>query len=813
MKKLFFSVYFILSIFYGFSQSNITGKITNTEGEPLIGANVILENTFYGASTNSNGNFTFKKVNNGEYFILVSYIGYNDYRKKIVVSEDIFLNISIESSSFLSNEIIVKAIRVNKKSTSSVTNVSKKDIENNNTAQDIPYLLEMTPSMVSSSDAGAGIGYTNFRIRGTDMSRINVTVNGIPLNDPESHGVWWVNMPDFASVVDNIQIQRGVGTSTNGSAAFGASVDFQTNSLSNKAYAKIHSVAGSFNTYKNTVSLGTGLINKKFAFETQFSKINSDGYIDRAFSDLKSFYLSGAYYGKKSIFRINLISGKEKTYQAWWGVPEEIIDTNRTYNPYSYDNETDNYQQDHFQVFYSNQLNKSLFINLAFHYTKGQGYYEQYKEAKKFSDYGLEAIYVGNDSIIENLMGVEQGYFQDGYINRTDLIRRKYLNNDFYGLTYSLNYQKNLINATIGGSANTYAGYHFGRIIWAKFASNSNINYEWYNNLGEKTDFNIFGKINYQIGEKINLYGDLQYRMIDYEISGIDDDLKDISQTHSFGFFNPKVGLFYEINNRQNLFLSFSVANREPNRSNYIDLEYGETEPKPEKLHDWELGYKLFAKDFSFGTNMFLMDYTDQLVLTGQLNDVGDAVMENVEKSYRAGIEIMTVWKPTKKIRWDMNATFSQNRIINYTDKVVDWDFWPPEYITTEFEKTNIAFSPEIIAANKMSYSVFQDFNISLISKYVGKQFVDNTANENRKLDAYFLNNVKIEYILHSKMIENIEFYLLVNNILNVEYESFASVYRQYWTDWETGSRQYSNNLTYFPQAGTNFLFGLKLSF
>ena len=799
MKQILFICLLQLLVYAAYGQFTISGKIIDETGNPLPGANIILENTYHGTSTDLEGNFKFTKIKKGEYVLKISYIGYTSVNKKVKVDANVYLDISLEPAMILGDEVIISATRVSDKVPVAFTTMEKEVINERNIGQDIPYLLSLTPSFVVSSDAGAGVGYTSFRIRGTDANRINVTVNGIPLNDSESHGVWWVDLPDFASSVENVQIQRGVGTSTNGAGAFGATVNFQTFTLQKEPYAEINSSAGSFNTYKNTISLGSGMIGGKFTFDGRLSKISSDGFIDRAYSDLKSFAVSGAYYQKNTILKVIVFSGKEKTYQAWDGVPGYLLSSNRKFNGIGeyknaegktvyYDNETDNYQQDHFQIFYSRELSPHFHLNTAFHYTSGKGYYEQYKENQEFSDYRLNNLLIGSDTLTD-----------------TDLIRQKWLDNDFYGVTYSLKYQGKKWDAVLGGAWNNYLGKHFGKIIWTQFASNSDMDHEWYNNEGVKRDFNVFGKANYQLNSKLNIYGDIQYRRIHYEIKGIDDDFRDITQQHEFNFFNPKVGFSYIINDRQSLYYSFGIAHREPNRYNFIDTDPNGPIPSPETLRDYELGYSLKFAEYLLEANVYFMDYKNQLVLTGEINNVGAPIMTNVDKSYRAGLEITTGIKILPNLKWDLNATFSRNRIIDFTEYVDDWDTW--SQASNYLGVTDLSFSPNIIAGSKINYEMIKKVNVALISKYVGDQYIDNTSSEDRKLDRYFINNLYINYRHKSSLFKEINLTLLVNNLFNVEYETNAWVYRYL----EGGEKKVFDG--YFPQAGSHYLLGLSVKF
>ena len=790
MKKTFLTFMLLAAIpFAIFSQHSISGKVSDKQtGKALEGANVIIKNTFKSTATNKNGEFFVSKLRDGSYILNISFIGYETHKQKIDLKKDVKLDIKLLSKSILGEEVIITATRASEKSPIAFNNITKEEMKNDNLGQDIPFLLELTPSVVVTSDAGTGIGYTSLRIRGTDMTRINVTINGVPLNDPESHGVFWVNMPDFASSIDNMQIQRGVGNSTNGAAAFGASINIQTLKLQSKAYAEINSSAGSFNTFKNNVSFGTGLLNGKWSFDGRLSKISSDGFVDRAFSDLKSYYFSGAYFGKKSILKFITFSGKEKTYQSWAGIPKDSLETNRTYNPYTYENETDNYKQDHYQLLYSKEINKYLHFNTALFLIHGEGYYEQYKEGREYSDYLLNNVIIGQDTI-----------------TKTDLIQQKWLDNNFYGITYSLNYKKQNIDATLGGALNEYDGDHFGKVIWAQYASNGAKDHEWYNNNGTKSDFNIFGKINYSLSNIINLYGDVQYRYLNYNISGTHDDLRDLTQKHKFNFINPKAGIFYTINDKQNAFFSFAISNREPNRSNYRDADPGKI-PLSEQLFDYELGYSFHSSNFLAEANLFYMDYKDQLVLTGEINSVGAAIMANVPESYRFGMEISSALKVSQKLKIDVNASFSKNKVINFTEYVDNWSA-PYGQVSEFLGETDLSFSPGIVASSSITYSLFKRFYLSFVSKYVSRQYIDNTSCEERSLDPYFVNNINLSYSINPGFVKEISFNLKVNNIFNEEYETNAWVYRYY----NGGEHNIMDG--YFPQAGTNFLAGISLKF
>jgi iron complex outermembrane receptor protein len=820
MKSIWIAVLLAVSVAGVHAQFELTGTVKDGEGNALIGANVYLEKTFQGAITDIDGQFTIGNLPAGSYQVTASYMGYETRKERIDLQGDQVLSFVLDRASLLAEEVIVTATRAGNYSPVSHTNVSGDEITGMNLGKDIPILLDLTPSMVTTSDAGNGVGYTNFRIRGTDMNRINITVNGIPLNDSESHGVWWVNMPDFAASVDNVQIQRGVGTSTNGGAAFGATMNFQTFTMNPDPYGTLHASYGSFNTMRSSLGAGTGMLNDRFTLDMRLSMINSDGYINRAFSDLKSFFVSGAHYGEKSLLKVNVFSGRENTYQAWQGVPsvrlnndlegmlryaqhdlytpEEtahmIQSDSRTYNYYTYENETDNYQQDHYQLFYSREIGDRIIVNGALHYTYGRGFYEQYKQDQDLADYGIPDAITGNDTITS-----------------TDLIRRKWLDNDFYGFTWSFSYKHRRMEAFLGGGWNHYDGRHFGKVIWARTAGASEINHEWYRNLGEKRDWNVYLKMNYRAGRRVSLFGDLQYRPIRHDINGMDDDLSRLAESHTYRFLNPKLGVTYDINQQQRLALLVAVGNREPNRTNLVDADPAHPVPTHETLVDYELSYRLNSTRTVLEANLFYMDYNNQLVLTGEINDVGAPIMTNIKESYRRGIELVYGIVPASSLRWDLNLTLSQNRIRNYTSYVDNWDFWSdpekePYQLVNELGETDLSFSPSLVGGSNLTYEPVSGLAISLLSKYVGKQYIDNTSSDQRKLDPYFVHNLQVQFTLEPSFMKEIGIHMMLNNFLNEKYESNAWVYRYY-----LGGNEYKMD-GYFPQAGIHFIAGLKLT-
>ena len=700
------------------------------------------------------------------------------------------------------DQVNVNALRANKTTPIAFTNISKEELKKGNLGQDLPYMISLTPSIVTTSDAGAGVGYTGFRIRGSDPTRINVTINGIPLNDSESQGVWWVNMPDFTSSIENIQIQRGVGTSTNGAGAFGASVNLTTNQINKEAYLNTNNSFGSFSTLKNNVEFGTGILNNKFSFDGRLSKITSDGYIDRATSDLKSLYLQGSYIGEKSVLKAIMFGGKEITYQAWNGVPLNFLEENRTYNAYTYENEVDNYEQTHYQLHYKRSVNNNTKYNIAAHYTHGEGYYEQEKIGQNLSDYGLSNIILSNDTI-----------------STTDLIRRKWLNNDFTGLTYSLNHDLNNLSLIIGGAYNEYDGKHYGKVIWAQYASNSGIDHQYYWNKGVKIDNNYYTKIKYKYLNS-SIYVDLQRRIVDYQFEGLNNNGEPAQQEVNHSFFNPKFGIHHSLTKNNTIYASFSVANKEPNRSDYIESS-SSSRPKPETLYDTEIGYKSENKNLSYGINLYSMDYDNQLVMTGQINDVGARTRFNVEESYRRGVEIEGSSKLTPKLFWAANLTYSENKIVSsFTEDIDNWDTWGTEQ--EEHKNTYLAFSPNLVWSSQFTYHLNNNFNINFISKYVGEQYIDNTSSKNRMLDDYLVNHLRFVYDWENKIFKTAKISLQVNNLLNNEYVNNAWVYRFISDTWDpTASDPYVNqdsvkgyNMAgYFPQATRNYLIGITLGF
>jgi iron complex outermembrane receptor protein len=712
--------------------------------------------------------------------------------------------------------IVVSRLRA--KDNPSNTTVTKEVLGFKNFGQDMPTLLEFTPSVVTTSDAGAGVGYSGLRIRGVDASRINVTINGVPVNDPESHDVYWVNMPDLVGSVENIQIQRGVGSSTNGAAAFGASVNIKTSDIRSKAYARTDLAAGSFGTLKGTLQAGTGLLNNRFSLDARLSQIRSDGYLDRATSDLTSLGLTATYLTEKSIWKAVVLNGTERTYQAWYGTPESryrgdslgmldyasrnglsaeetanLLNSGRSYNYYTYANQVDNYKQDNYQLHFIHKFSNRLDFNLAAHYTYGRGFYEEYRSDDALSDYGLAPVFIGADTIAS-----------------TDLIRRRWLDNHFVGMVYGLNFQKNqYLKFTFGGAVNRYTGQHFGEVIWAQFASNSEIYERYYDNDAVKQEASTYLKTNYQ-KNGYDLTLDLQYRGINYNFLGVDQvsgELTDVTQTVNYNFFNPKLALAKSFGAQQ-VFGTFGIANREPVRRDFRESTPA-NRPIPERMYNTELGYRFQNERLLAQTNLYLMYYDQQLVLTGQINDVGGYTRTNVDQSYRAGLEIELQYAVSSKIRLQSASSLSQNKIINFVEYVDVYLDEAPYYTQIQINHgtTDLAFSPNFIQTLGLQYAPVKSLQLALQTKYVSRQFLDNTSDLNRSIDPFTFTNFILNWKVKQQFAENFELGLLVNNIFSAQYANNG-----YTFSYQYGGQTTTENF-YYPQAGRHFLLKMSMAF
>ena len=786
--------------FTSIAQNNFVGRVTDSSGEPIVGANILIEESNLITYTDEKGKF-YLNSNSTNIDIQVSHVGY--LTKEIEFSNpNQEINIVLDDGIILKDEIKVISTRAKYNSPFAFTNISKSFIEKNNSGKDIPFLINSTPSTYSTSDAGNGIGYTGVRIRGSDATRINVTINGIPYNDSESHGVFWVNVSDLASSANSIQVQRGVGSSTNGGGAFGGTVSIKTGKASEDFKLKYSSSAGSYKSFKNTLELNSGLIKNKINMNLRLSKINSDGYVDRATSDLKSYYASASYYSDKTSIDLINFSGKERTYQSWWGTPEgrinndieemnnvianngysdeqadNLLNSGRTFNYYTYDNQTDNYQQDHYQMHFNHDISNTANLHLALHYTYGRGYYEEFREDDNLSNY---YDFLENKSL--------------------DLVRRRWLSNHFYGFTYSFSKKFDKSEINIGGALNEYDADHFGEIIQPQLM----VSEPYYFSKSFKKDGNIFIKYNLNITESAELFTDMQLRGYSHKMKGNDNDKSIIDVDKNNVFFNPKVGLTKSLNDKVILYGSVAVANREPIRSDYIDSKI---EPKHESLVNIELGKGFNYNIGSFNTNLYLMEYNNQLITTGEVNDVGAYIRENVKKSRRFGVELTNVLN-TKDFYVNSSLSLSRNLVYNFNETLYDYgaDFSQYNIIENKYGITDLAFSPGVLLNNHFEWKANKFLSFILNSKYVGKQYLDNTSNEKRVLKDFLINDFKIQTNLTNNVFNNLFFKIEINNIFNVKYSSNGYTFGYY------GGMDYEVRENYFyPQATRNIMFSISI--
>ncbi|MFI5152720.1 MAG: TonB-dependent receptor [Chitinophagales bacterium] len=811
MQKVYLFISYLLIASFVQAQVHPTGKVTDAlTGLPLAAATI--ETSAIGQTmTNDSGIFILQRARPGIYRIRISSIGFQSRDTSINFANDDIVLIPLQRIELFMHPIEVRALRAGDRAPFTKTNLSKKEIGENNLGQDLPFLLNQTPSVVINSDAGNGVGYTGIYIRGTDATRINMTLNGIPYNDAESQGIYFVDLPDLASSVNSIQIQRGVGTSSNGAGAFGATMNFSTNEFNEKAYAEFNNSMGSFNTWKNTIKLGSGLIGDHFTLDARLSRISSDGFIDRAASLLKSAFLSAAWYGKNSSIRFNLITGTEKTYQAWNGIPEAKLigdkssldqhyqnnvgslyftredslnlynSNNRTYNYFTYKNQTDNYQQDHYQLFFNHQFNQTMQLNVAGFMTRGRGYYEEFKPQQNYVDYGLEPLVLGNDTV-----------------SSTDLIRQRWLDNYFYGGIFSLQYKHASDLLILGGGWSRYNGKHYGNIIWAENGGAPN-DYQYYYEPADKNDVNLYAKWQRQLSARWSLFADLQYRNVNYQIDGFDDN-PSINVHQIYQFLNPKAGITYT-HHQWTAYFSYSKASHEPNRD---DFEAGVNElPKPEDLHDFELGLERKSSAFSYGMTTYYMLYKNQLVLTGKVNDVGNYARTNIPRSYRLGLELQGAIRPGDWFSADANLTLSQNKVLDYTEYIDDYDNGGQKSFS--YSKTDIAFSPSVIGGFTLNFYPFRNFELSLPGKFVSKEFLDNAQKEDRSLHEYYVQNLRMNYTIRSKNIRETAFIFQLNNVFNTKYEPNGYTYSYFY-----GGQLITENFL-FPMAGTNFIFAINI--
>ena len=703
---------------------------------------------------------------------------------------------SLTASPISLEEVSVAGLRASEDQPVPFSEVTKEDLASRNLGQDLPILLNFLPAVVTTSDAGAGIGYTGIRVRGSDATRVNVTINGIPYNDAESQGTFWVNLPDFASSVESIQLQRGVGTSTNGSSAFGASLNILTNAATQEAYAEITNAVGSFNTLRHTLKFSTGLLNDHIEISGRLASIASDGYIDRASSDLNSYFLQGIYQDDNTLLKALVFGGHEITYQSWFGVDPFTLENNRTYNfageIYNangdltgyYDNQVDNYRQDHYQFHWNQKYNQNWSSSLGLNYTYGRGFYEEYNNDASLANLRLNDVTLG-------------GAIQ----STTDNITRKWLDNDFYVLTANAQYTTDDTNLVLGGLISTYDGDHFGKLIWATFASNSQPNHEFYRNKGEKSEVTFFGKLTQKVSDKLSAYVDLQIRNVGYKANGTINELGTIDIDDSFNFFNPKLGVTYNANENTQWYLSYAKAQREPNRTDY---ENGS--PRPEVLNDFEAGIRKKGNRATWAANLYYMRYKDQLVLTGEIDEVGAPIRENVGDSYRLGLELEANLALSDQWLWQPNITLSENKNIDFR--------FQRDGTLQNLGNSNIAYSPNLVAGSNLVFVPSTQFQVGLLSKYVGEQYLGNIDADLSKLPAYFINDVNVTYSIGPlKWVKNIEFSLLVNNIFSAQFESNGYVYT-YDDTWSDPNQVTTvEGVGYYPQAGRNFLLGTSIRF
>ena len=718
-------------------------------------------------------------------------------------------NITVQDSipEILLEEVKLAGLRIDEDQPFSFSNVDKEELASRNLGQDLPIMLNYLPGVVTTSDAGAGIGYTGIRVRGSDATRVNVTINGIPYNDSESQGVYWVNMPDFTSSVSSLQIQRGVGTSTNGSGAFGASINLLTDEVSQKAYAEIANTVGSFNSLKHTLKFSTGLLNNHFEISGRLSKITSDGYVERASSDLKSYFLQAAFQDENTLIKALVFGGHEITYQSWFGVDKNTLASNRRYNPAGeiyddngnleghYDNQVDNYRQDHYQLHWNQKIDPYTSLSLGFNYTYGRGYYEEYKDLwfeqninfssdNNFSFLGLKPVNIGGSTV-----------------DTTENIVRKWLDNDYYVATFSLNRQKGNTEWNLGALYSSYVGDHFGELIFAHYAPGVSPRHRFYENQGNKKEGNVYAKVNHRFNDRISGYLDLQYRGISYTAHGNLKGPEPINVDENYGFFNPKAGLVYTLNPNNKFYISFARANREPSRA---DFENGN--PKPEELNDYELGWRFNREKASLLVNFYVMDYTNQLALTGALDDVGTPIRENVGKSSRLGIELEGTFALGNRWTWQPNVTFSRNRNQDF--------YFQRDGVLNALGDTHLSFSPAVVAGNIIAFQPSPNWKIALLTKHVGEQYMGNIDSETSKLEAYSVSDLNINYrILPKSLFKEINISLLLNNLLGTKYVSNGYFYT-FDDDYSIpGTITTVEGAGYYPQAQFNFLAGISLRF
>lgn len=786
------------------SNGIISGRITDENGMPMAGASVVAIQAGAGVATDNEGRFALRGLNDGTYSLRISFTGYETIDTLVVLSGTAVIDASMSEALYVAGEVIVRGSRAGARTPMAHTTVGSDELRERDMTRDMPYLLALTPSVVETSDAGTGIGYTSLRIRGTDASRINITLDGIPLNDSESQQVFWVDLPDLASSTGSIQVQRGVGTSTNGAGAFGASVNISTMTPPAEAGAAADISYGSFSTSRLTAKAWTGMLADRFSMMVRASQIKSDGFIDHSKADITSAMVSGIWSAPSDMIRFNVITGSQKTGISWWGVPAEILPDNRRYNPAGeytdndgitryYEDETDVYAQNHYHLFHTHLFPGRVSLNTGLHLTTGRGYYEEQKSDRDPEEYGIAGLLTYVPAITE-----------------TDMVQRKWLDNLFYGVVWSLLKQGSVAEWTLGGALNRYDGDHFGNILWMEYPGNIIPGYEWYRNNGLKDEANIYGKVNTAVSATVNAFIDLQVRHIRYRFEGPDDDLRDLGGTHRFLFFNPKAGLFWSNGSGSEAFVSAAVAHREPTRADYKDAA-GDPAATPgrERLTDFEGGYTFSRSGYALGVNLYYMWYRDQLVPTGKISTTGYPIMTNVPESWRTGVELSGSYKPSHAVSLKVNTTISRSRIREFRNYYYNYntDDWSEEYLFADLGTVDIAYSPRVTGSAELEINPVKNLSFSLTGKYVGRQYFDNTMSPDRTIDPYFVSNLSASYGIKIRKEGELTLRFIVNNLFNTLYENNA--YGGMWT--EDGAEK--TWAYYFPQAGINYTAGISLSF
>lgn len=782
----------------------ITGRVTDAGGAPMAGASVVIESLKAGVAADNDGRYALRGLRDGTYSLSISFTGYESLDTVVSVRGTAVVNVSLKEGLFVAEEVIVRGSRAGNRTPMAHSTVEAAELRERDMTRDIPFLLSLTPSVVETSDAGNGIGYTSLRIRGTDASRINITLDGIPLNDSESQQVFWVDLPDLASSAGSIQVQRGVGTSTNGAGAFGASVNISSMSPPSEAGAMVELSYGSFNTSRASAKAWTGMLGDRFNMIVRASQIHSDGYMDHSDADIRSAVVTGIWSGPSDRIRFNVITGSEVTGISWWGVPAEVLPVNRRYNPAGeyadgsgqiqyYEDETDVYDQNHYHLFYTHLFPGHVSLNTGLHLTTGKGYYEEQKSDIDPFEYGIS-----------------EKFPSDPIINETDIVQQKWLDNLFYGAVWSVIKQGNRTEWTLGGALNRYDGDHFGKIKWLEYTGSIIPGYEWYRNNGLKDEFNIYGKVNAGVSGSLNAFLDLQMRHISYRFEGPDDDMKDLTGSHRFTFFNPKAGLFWSNGSGSEAFVSAAVAHREPTRTDYKDAAGdAEATPQRERLTDFEGGYTFRNSRAAVSLNLYYMHYDDQLVPTGRISNTGYPVMTNVPDSYRTGAELAGSYRHSSVAAFRANLTLSRSRIKDFTNHYFNYDTgdWSEEYLQSDPSTVDIAYSPRVTGSVEVEVNPVKQLSVRLTGKYVGKQYFDNTMSVDRSIDPYFVSNLATAWKIGIRESGELTLRFMINNLFNSMYENNA--YGGMWA--EDGVEK--TWAYYFPQAGINYTAGISLSF